>query len=90
MITILYLAHHGRVQALALQSVISEARLVRDPLLVDLLVKSGQDTHNLCATRVDADVATHCIVHVHRLGVLQLPRASGESERLYEHEQDDA
>mmetsp|Transcript_20174 Transcript_20174/g.62729 ORF Transcript_20174/g.62729 Transcript_20174/m.62729 type:complete len:200 (+) Transcript_20174:1337-1936(+) len=44
------------VEALALEAVVREACLVRDPLLVDILVEPWQDAHHLAAACVNADV----------------------------------
>jgi hypothetical protein len=66
---------HRRVQAPLLQSVVREARLVGDPLLVDVLVQARDDAHDLGRARVDPDVAADRVQHVDRLGLAQLPGA---------------
>ena len=54
------------------------ARLVRDPLLVDELVRARLDAHHLAGAGVDLDVRAAAVEHVDRGGGAELPRAGGE------------
>jgi hypothetical protein len=75
-------ADKGHSQSLSLETVAGEARLVVDPFLVHVIVKSGENTHNLETTGVHTDIGTETVENIDRLGVLQLPRTSSESVRL--------
>ncbi len=59
-----------------------EARLVRDPLFVDLFVHTRKDPHHGRATRINADRRTKRIHHIDALGLAQLPRPRIERIRL--------
>ena len=66
-------AHIGPVEPLAAQAVAGVARLVGDPLLVDVLVQPRQHAQHLAPARVDPDVRTDGVKGVDRVGLLQLP-----------------
>jgi hypothetical protein len=68
---------HGK--SLSLKAVASESSLVVDPLLVHVVIKSGENTHDLEATGVHTDVGTETVQNVDRFGMLQLPGTSSES-----------
>ena len=51
-------ANIGPVEALASQAVPDVARLVGDPLFVDVFVHARQEAHDLAAARIDADGAS--------------------------------
>ena len=83
-----------RVEALRLEAIPDEARLVRNPLLVHIVVETRKDAHDFGATCVDADVRTDGIHHVDGLGLFQLPGTrrigeGAEGERADRAEIDD-
>ncbi|EEQ41655.1 conserved hypothetical protein [Clavispora lusitaniae ATCC 42720] len=66
-------AHQRRGQTLGLESIACKPRLVRDPLLVDVIVDTGHHTHHLGTTGVHTDVGTESIHDVNGLCAFQLP-----------------
>ena len=74
--------HPGTVEPAALQPVDGEARLVGQPLLVDLLVDTGQHAQHLRTSRIDADRGPDSVEHVDAVGAHQLPRPRDEGGGL--------
>lgn len=72
----------GSGESLGLETVAGESRLVVDPLLVDLLVDSGDDSHHLDTLGVDSDVGANSVHNINGLGLLELPWSSSESVGL--------
>jgi hypothetical protein len=75
-------ADQGHCQSLSLEAVTGKSGLVINPLLIHVVIKSRQNSHDLETAGVDTDVGTKTIENVDRLGVLQLPRTSSESVGL--------
>ena len=76
------LADIRRVQTLAAQAVPNVTRLIGNPLFVYAIVVARQDTHDLAAFGINADVRTKRIHHVDGFGLGQFPRTSGERVRF--------
>ena len=74
-------AHVRMVETLHPQAIAGKARLVGDPLLVDVVVVARQDAQHGGAARVDADGRAERVHDVEGFGVLQLPRARDERPR---------
>uniref|UniRef100_A0AAG5DV64 Uncharacterized protein n=1 Tax=Anopheles atroparvus TaxID=41427 RepID=A0AAG5DV64_ANOAO len=75
-------AQHRCDQPLALQPIAGEARLVRQPLLVDGVVFAGQNAQHLAGARAHHDVAAERVEHVDRFDFANFPRARHEAVRL--------
>ena len=72
------LANVRMVEPLRPEAVAGKARLVGDPLLVDVVVVARQDAHHFAPARVDADGRAERVHDVEGFGVLELPRARDE------------
>jgi hypothetical protein len=75
-------ADQRHCQSLSFETVTGKSGLIVDPLLVHVVVKSGENTHDLKASRVDTDVGTKTVKNIDRFGVLQFPGTGAESIRL--------
>ena len=75
-------AHIGPVQTLTHQAIAGIARLVRDPLFIDLFIDPRQHAHNLSAACINANGAAQSVHHVDGLSLFQFPRPRIESVGL--------
>ena len=76
------LAQIRLVEPLRAQAVDHVPRFVGNPLLVDVVIGAGQDTHHLAAAGVDADGAAERVHYIDRLGLVELPRPRRERVRF--------
>jgi hypothetical protein len=76
------LANQGGGQTLSAETITGETGLVVDPLLVDIVVQAGKDTHDLHTTNIDTDVGSKSVKNVDGLNTLKLPGTSTESVGL--------
>ena len=76
------LPDQGSGETLCAETVAGESALVVYPLLVDIVVESGKNTHNLKTPDIGTNVAADTVQDVNGLSVVKFPRPGAESVGL--------